>query len=113
MALSCKAKLKGSYIFISGNSSFHKCQVPMENIKVGKNKRRDLFAEMAKAGEVLVRDGYLSISHIQRYVECGYTCATKMIDYLVNRGKLYQSVRVYFSRSVFQRVVDNKTYRHR
>jgi hypothetical protein len=43
----------------------------MENIKVDKNKRRDLFAEMAKAGEVLVRDGYLSISHIQRYVECG------------------------------------------
>ena len=85
----------------------------MENIKVGKNKRRDLFAEMAKVGEVLVRDGRLSISRIQRYLACGYTYATNMIDYLVNIGELHQSVRVYFSRSVFHRVVENKTYRHR
>jgi hypothetical protein len=85
----------------------------MENIKVDKNKRRDLFAQMAKAGEDLMRYGYLSISHIQGYVECGYTYATKMMDYLVNIGELCQSVRVNFSRSVFHRVVENKIYRHR
>jgi hypothetical protein len=45
----------------------------MENIKIGKNKRRDLFAEIANVGEVLVRDGRLSISHIQRYLAYGYT----------------------------------------
>jgi hypothetical protein len=91
MALSCQAKLTGSYIFISGNSTFYKCQVSMENITVGKNKRRNLFAEMTKAGEVLVQDGHLSISHIQRYLTCCYTYATKMMDYLVNIGKLHQS----------------------
>ena len=85
----------------------------MESIKVGKNKRRDLFAEMTKVGEVLVQDGHLSISHIQRYVECSCIYATKMIDYLVNIGKLHQSVRVNFSQFVFHRVVENKTYRHR
>jgi hypothetical protein len=63
----------------------------MENIKVGKNKRRDIIAEMAKVGEVLLRGGRLSISHIQRYLACAYTYATKMIDYLVNIGELNQS----------------------
>ena len=42
----------------------------MKSIKVGKNKRRDLFAEMAKVGKVLVQDGHLSISYIQRYFAC-------------------------------------------
>ena len=82
----------------------------MENITVGKNKRRDMIAEIANVGEVLVRDGYLSISHIQRHLARGYTYAIKMIDYLVNRGKLYQPVRVYFSRSAFHRVEEEKTY---
>ena len=85
----------------------------MESIKVGKNKRRDPFADMAKAGEVLVRDGYLSISRLQRHLARGYTYDTKMIDYLVNIGELHRSVRIYFSQFVFHRVVENKTYRHR
>jgi len=85
----------------------------MENIKVGKNKRRDPFEDMTKVGEILERDGRLSISRLQGNLACGYTYATKMIDYLVNRGKLYQPVRAYFSWSVFHRVVENKTYRHR
>jgi hypothetical protein len=63
----------------------------MENITVGKNKRRDLFAEMAKVGEDLAHEGRLLISHIQRYLACGYTYATKMIDYLVSIDELYQS----------------------
>jgi hypothetical protein len=113
MALSSKTKLTGSYIFISGNSSFYKCQVPMENIKIGKNKRRDLFAEMAnKVGEVLLRDGRLSILRIQRYLACGYAYASKIFDYLVNIDELYQSVRVNFSRSAFHRVEENKAYRY-
>jgi hypothetical protein len=85
----------------------------MENIKVGKNKWRDLFTEMAKVGEVLALDGRLSISHIQRYLACGYAYATKIFEYLVNIGELYQSVRVNFSRFVFHRVVENKPYRLR
>ena len=63
----------------------------MENIKVGKNKRRDPFAEMAKVGEILEQDGRLSISRIQRYLACGYTYATKIIDYLASIDELYQS----------------------
>ena len=63
----------------------------MESIKVGKYKRRDPFAEVAKVGEVLARDGRLSISHIQSYIACGYTYVANMIDYLVNIGKLHQS----------------------
>jgi len=90
MALSSQSKLSDSNIFISGNSSFYKCQMPMENIKIGKNKRRNLFAEMAKVGEVLTREGRLSISHIQRYLACGYTHATKIIDYLESIDELYQ-----------------------
>jgi len=85
----------------------------MESIKVGKNKRRDMIAEMAKVGEVIVRDGYLSISRLQRHLARGYTYATNIIDYLVNTGELHRSVRIYFSLSVFHRVVENKTYRHR
>ena len=85
----------------------------MENIKVGKNKRRDPFEDMTKVGEILERDGRLSISHIQRYLACGYAYATKIIDYLVNIGELHQLARVYFSRHAFHRVVENKIYRHR
>ena len=85
----------------------------MESIKVGKYKRRDPFAEVAKVGEVIARDGRLSISHIQSYIACGYTYATKMIDYLVNIGKLHQSDQGFSSRSAFHRVVENKTYRLR
>jgi hypothetical protein len=80
---------------------------------VGKNKRRYPFADMTKVGKILERDGRLSISRIQRYLACGYTYATKMMDYLVNIGELHQSVRVNFSRSVFHRVVENKPYRLR
>ena len=85
----------------------------MENIKVGKNKRRDPFEDMTKVGEILERDGRLSISHFQGNLACGYTYATNIIDYLLNIGELYQPVRVYFSRSVFHRVEENKTYRLR
>ena len=85
----------------------------MENIKIGKIKRCDLFAEMSKLGEVLERDGRLSISHIQRYLACGYAYATNIIDYLVNIGKLHQPVRVYFSRSAFHCVEEDKIYRLR
>ena len=82
----------------------------MESIKVGKNKRRDLFEEMAKVGEVLARDGRLLISLIHRYLACAYTYAPKFFDYLVNIDELYQSVRVNFSRSVFHPVMENKPY---
>ena len=82
----------------------------MKNSKVGKNKQRNLFAEMTKAGEVLVQDGHLSISHIHRYLACAYTYAPKFFDYLVNIDELYQSVRVNFSRSVFHPVMENKPY---
>ena len=85
----------------------------MENIKVGKNKRRDPFEDMTKVGEIFERDGRLSISHIQRYLACGYAYATKIIDYLVNIGDLHQSVRVYFSRRAFHRIKENKIYRLR
>ena len=85
----------------------------MESIKVGKYKRRDPFAEVAKVGEVLARDGRLSISHIQRYLACAYTYVANMIDYLVNIGKLHQSDQGFSSRSAFHRVVENKTYRLR
>jgi hypothetical protein len=85
----------------------------MESIKVGKNKWRYPFAEMAKVGEVLVRDRRLSISHLQSNLACGYAYATNIIDYLLNIGALYQSVRVNYSRSVFHRVMENKTYRLR
>ncbi len=86
----------------------------MKNIKVGKNKRRDLlFAEMAKVSEDLARARRLSISRLQRHLACGYTYAANMIDYLVNIGELHQLARVYFSRHAFHRVVENKIYRHR
>ena len=85
----------------------------MENIKVGKNKRRDPFEDMIKVGEVLERDGRLSISPLQGNLACGYTYATKMIDYVVNIGKLHQSDQGFSSRSAFHRVVENKTYRLR
>ena len=36
----------------------------MENIKVGKNKRRDLFAEMAKVGEdPRARWAFIDLAH--------------------------------------------------
>ena len=85
----------------------------MEKIKVGKNKRRDPFEDMTKVGEILEQDGRLSISRFQGNLACGYAYVANMIDYLVNIGKLHQSVRVNFSRSVFHRVVENKTYRLR
>jgi hypothetical protein len=85
----------------------------MKNIKVGKNKRRDPFEDMTKVGEILERDGRLSISRLQGNLACGYTYVANMIDYLVNIGKLHQSDQGFSSRSAFHRVVGNKTYRLR
>ena len=67
----------------------------------------------SKVGGVLAQDRRLSISPIQIFLTCGYAYTTKLIDPLVNIGELYQSVRAYFSRCIFYRVVENKAYRHR
>ena len=85
----------------------------MENITIGNNKRRDPFEDITKVGEILERDGRLSISRLQGNLACGYTYVANMVDYLVNIGNLHQSDQGFSSRSAFHRVVENKTYRHR
>lgn len=53
--------------------------------------RRDVFLDMADAGDLLNRYGYLSICLLQRSLRIGYIYASKMIDYLVSAGELYKT----------------------
>ena len=80
----------------------------MENVKAEKQSRRSPFADMAKVGEVLERDGRLSISRIQRNLACGFTYASHIIDYLVDIGELYEvETGVYLSERLTPRALDN------
>jgi predicted transcriptional regulator len=50
--------------------------------------RRNPFQDVVLMGELLKEKGYLSVSTVQRKLKCGFTTASRWLDFLMDIGEL-------------------------